>query len=93
MELRARRLLSELDHVVLGSGAKSEAGSQEAVERHLVLCKVRATPPPPRMLLVAKGGRPVPITPLPMLPRPSGGVVSFSCCDGLVYLLGYTGSV
>ncbi len=22
-----------------------------------------------------------------------GGVVSFSCCDGLVYLLGYTGSV
>jgi hypothetical protein len=25
--------------------------------------------------------------------RLSGGVVSFSCCDGLVYLLGYTGSV
>jgi hypothetical protein len=25
--------------------------------------------------------------------RDSGGVVSFSCCDGLVYLLGYTGSV
>jgi hypothetical protein len=24
--------------------------------------------------------------------RDSGGVVSFSCCDGLVYLLGYTGS-
>jgi hypothetical protein len=25
--------------------------------------------------------------------RDSGGVVSLSCCDGLVYLLGYTGSV
>ncbi len=25
--------------------------------------------------------------------RNSGGVVSLSCCDGLVYLLGYTGSV
>jgi hypothetical protein len=25
--------------------------------------------------------------------RDSGGVVSFSCCDGLVYLLGYTDSV
>jgi hypothetical protein len=28
-----------------------------------------------------------------MTQRDSGGVVSFSCCDGLVYLLGYTGSV
>jgi hypothetical protein len=34
-----------------------------------------------------------PSIPTHPLPAPHMQVVSFSCCDGLVYLLGYTGSV
>jgi hypothetical protein len=43
--------------------------------------------------VVYRPGRTAPASRRARVPRDSGGVVSFSCCDGLVYLLGYTGSV
>lgn len=43
VELRARRLLAEVDHLVLHGGKDQEGLSQQAAERQLIVCLVRTT--------------------------------------------------
>ncbi len=43
VELRARRLLAEVDHLVLHGGKDQEGLSQQAAERQLIVCLVRTS--------------------------------------------------